>query len=342
SMVEGASATPRMQVAVRDTGIGIAPEQIKKLFRPFQQADHTIAEEFGGTGLGLSISRSLANRLGGDITVASAEGVGSCFTLEIEAPPPLAGESVSVEPASAADTRDDDGRALQGCRVLVVDDVPANREIARVVLARAGAEVATAEDGKQALRHAEAARFDLVLMDIQMPRMNGMEVTRRLRASGFQAPILALTAFSSRADRNECLEAGMDDFLPKPFEPSMLLESSARWIRVKGARGSSGSGSERFDADMLDVAIDWLRSVPARLASASEALSRGDAAEAAHIAHAIMGSGGTLGFPEITEPAPRLEQACMMGHCEAATEEIERLRALHGDLTARLDTYRAA
>ncbi|MEO1534573.1 MAG: response regulator [Planctomycetota bacterium] len=340
SMVEAAGATPRMRVAVRDTGIGIAPEQIGKLFVPFQQADHTVAEEFGGTGLGLSISRALANRLGGDITVASAEGVGSCFTLEIEAPSSTEDDHVATPCNHEAEPDRAHEGVLEGRRVLVIDDVSANRDIARIVLSRAGAEVTTAEDGEQALRFAEAASFDLVLMDIQMPRMNGMEATRRLRASGCRAPVLALTAFSSGADRDECLRAGMDDFLPKPFEPAMLLESAARWVRVKPAGVGDNLGVEPFDDEMREVADDWLSALPDRLSDAGDALRRGDMASAARVAHAIKGSGGTLGFPELTQPSMRLESACLSGDPEAAHAALADIRDVHDELEAKLNAGR--
>ena len=336
---------PSLYVSVRDSGIGMTPDQVGKLFKPFQQADKNIAEEFGGTGLGLSISKGLAVRLGGDITVTSTKGVGSEFTLRISAPPLLDGE---VVPNLFSDNNvmpEVESNPLEGMRILVVDDVAENRKVARLFLERAGAEVDTADDGVMAVDMCLGSNYDIVLMDIQMPNMSGIQATTKIRSKGFDKPILALTAFSSGADRDECLQAGMNDFLAKPFEPAILIQSTARWLRqsreslIGLADDLPFSDDENpfDDPDLLIVARDWVNSLPDRLLNQiSEALDRHDGESAAQLAHAIKGSGGTLGLPEFTDPASRLEKAAVDGDFVNARQHFNTVLALQRAAADRL------
>lgn len=341
----GEGASRRLRVAVRDTGIGMCQEQASKLFAPFQQADRTIAEDYGGTGLGLSISRGLARRLGGDISVASAPGVGSCFTLEIEAPPLLAGEGlpsakrdggVSGDGTAAAE------RPLSGMHVLVADDVLANRQVAQIFLRQAGAEVSLAVDGVEAVDACGREDFDLILMDIQMPKLSGIGATRMIREQGAVMPILALTAFSSGADRASCLGAGMNDFLSKPFEPAVLIQAAARWVRHArdgAALPTRGLDSEQeIDPELLPVAMAWLDALTEQLDAIERAIDASDSETVQLVGHAIKGSGGTLGFPAFTEPAVSLEKAGNAGDFAEVRRLLGRLRSiqsgLQGDLAA--------
>lgn len=232
------SATPgpraRLQFVVTDTGIGITPEQLGQLFQPFGQADASTTRRFGGTGLGLSISRRLAELLKGDITVESEPGRGSKFTVTILADVPedavwqridLSTSSVEVElpPVAPSNT------ILQGARILVVDDVEPNRRLIDFLLKKVGCIVETVTDGQEALDAIAAAEtgqhpFDIVLMDMQMPNLNGYEATRRLRAMGYRGSIIAMTAAALSEDREDCLAAGCDDYLTKPIDRTSLIE----------------------------------------------------------------------------------------------------------------------
>ena len=220
----------QLRFAVRDTGIGIAPEAIDRLFRPFHQADTTTTRRFGGTGLGLSICRRLAEMLGGRVTVESAEGRGSVFTLEIDAQG-VGGLSASPAPGASADGR---GAAatptLDGLRILLAEDGPDNQRLIRFLLERAGAAVVTVDTGAKAVAAvaAQPGQFDLILMDMQMPEMDGYTATGRLRAAGVPTPVLALTAHAMSGDEQKCRDAGCDGYLSKPVDRAALVALCAR------------------------------------------------------------------------------------------------------------------
>ena len=336
-----AGAPDLLRMVVSDTGIGISPGQLTALFKPFQQADHTIAAKFGGTGLGLAISRGLALHLGGDIQVASTPGKGSEFTLTIAAAPLLPGEQVP----RALPTHDEwMGSAggpgtppLRGRTILVADDVETNRKVCTIFLERAGASVVSVRDGREAVDAWSTRAYDLVLMDVQMPELNGIDATRTLRAAGCRAPILALTAFSSGGDREDCLGAGMDDFLAKPIEPALMIQAVVRWIqrREEGLATSDAAGPQ-VDPDVLEIALDWLADLPRTLDDAQDALDRGEPEAAARIGHAIKGSAGTLGMPEFTGPATALDRAGRGGDLETARANLAILRQLHSEVSRRV------
>jgi PAS domain S-box-containing protein len=228
---------------VTDTGIGMNEEQIGGLFQPFSQVDSSSTRKFGGTGLGLCISKHLAEALGGRIEVRSEPGRGSTFSITID-PGPLGGtymiqngqEALLDRPQSAA-AATPDKIALHG-RILVAEDVMANQRLISLLLRKAGAEVTAVENGQLAVETALAAReagepFDVILMDMQMPVMDGYEATRQLRKRGYTAPIVALTAHAMAKDCQKCLDAGCDGYLPKPFQHRALLEMMARHITAE-------------------------------------------------------------------------------------------------------------
>ena len=219
---------------VEDQGIGISSETITRLFSVFEQADNSTTRRFGGTGLGLAITRHLAELMGGEAGVRSQEGVGSTFWFTARLKRQVAQDAVfPARKLEAADSVETMLRQQYGaCRILVVDDDPMNREVAEVTLQAAGLIVDTAEDGCQALRMVEESDYALILMDVQMPTMDGLEATRRIRAlpGGRDIPIVAMTANAFIEDKGHCLEAGMDDFLVKPFDPELLFSILLRWM----------------------------------------------------------------------------------------------------------------
>ena len=216
---------------VIDTGIGIEPQVCKQLFRAFEQGDNSITRSYGGTGLGLAISRQLARLMDGDTGVHSVPGVGSTFwaSVEVGIDPD---QSPRAQPASAAAASPERFGQLRGRRVLVVEDNLFNQEVAHELLCEVGVEVVLAENGLQALDWLKRAPFDAVLMDMQMPEMDGISATRALRGMAQLAslPVIALTANASEQDLNRCLDAGMDGFLAKPFEPERLYAMLAQWL----------------------------------------------------------------------------------------------------------------
>ena len=233
-----AATGPMLQVDVLDTGIGIDAEQIGKLFQPFYQVDNSSRRPFGGTGLGLAISKRLATLLGGGLEVSSAPGQGSCFRLSLAAPLPSAEELARLEAAVAGSTMVSGGAAdpsLAGRRVLLVEDGPDNQRLIVHMLAKVGIEVELAVNGREAvtrLLHTETLdpaaglpgekAFDLVLMDMQMPVMDGFEATQVLRQHDYRGPIVALTASAMSTDKAKCLAAGCSGYVAKPFRSSEL------------------------------------------------------------------------------------------------------------------------
>jgi PAS domain S-box-containing protein len=226
-------AAGRLRFEVEDTGIGIPAASQARVFERFDQGDASTTRRFGGSGLGLSITRRLAELMGGEVGFSSTVGAGSTFWIEILAPP--AGE---VQPATAQPLHD----VLYGLRVLVVEDNATNRIIATKLLEQLGASVETAADGYLGLEAAAQGGFDLILMDVQMPGMDGLETTRRLRALGppvSQTPIVALTANVLSHQRQAYLEAGMDGVVGKPISPSALLAEIARLSGSEPAAGQA-------------------------------------------------------------------------------------------------------
>ena len=201
-------------VSVSDTGIGIAPEQMSRLFDPFVQADTSMTRRFGGSGLGLSISRRLSRLMGGDISVESVLGEGSTFTFWCLLPPCV--------PPSLARTEPQPERSMGQLRVLVAEDNLINQEVIKRLLLSMVADVILVKDGAEALREAQSQSPDLVLMDIHMPGIDGLQATRMLRSAGVDAPIVALTASALQADRDAAFLAGVDAFIAKPVSRAVL------------------------------------------------------------------------------------------------------------------------
>ena len=220
----------RLRVEVADEGIGISAEQRSRLFKPFSQVDASSTRKHGGTGLGLIISKRLAELMGGDAGVVSTPGVGSTFwfTARLERVQRPAAAPAGAASPSEASFRERFG----GLRVLVVDDEPINRDVAQIQLEMLGLLVDTAEDGAAGVARATTGTYAAILMDVNMPVLNGLEATRRLRADprGQRTPILAMTANAFAEDEARCREAGMDDFLAKPFLPERLMTLLARWL----------------------------------------------------------------------------------------------------------------
>jgi PAS domain S-box-containing protein len=254
---EGSSV--RLRFSVRDTGIGMDDAQQQRLFRPFEQADASTTRRFGGAGLGLAISRRLVELMQGTFAVSSRPGQGSTFSFELpfdmrEAPaaatdkaaadlPRSTATAVTAAPVPAApaahagaakDAADAARACLRGARLLLVEDNEINQEVALELLGGAGIEIVLATDGRQALDALHVGRFDGVLMDCQMPVMDGYEATRALRAEGRTLPVIAMTANTMSGDRQLALSAGMNDHIAKPLDIDEMFVTIARWVRPSG------------------------------------------------------------------------------------------------------------
>ncbi|GGE11785.1 hypothetical protein GCM10011390_33620 [Aureimonas endophytica] len=331
-------------IAVSDTGIGMSREQLDRLFNRFTQADSTISLQYGGTGLGLSIAQDLVRLMGGLICVESAPGRGSTFRFTVELP---AAEGLS------------DCRSLvplperRTGRILLVEDIAINREVATVLLERAGHSVATVEDGYEALAALERHEFDLVLMDIQMPGLDGRQTARLIRENAAlpkDLPILALTANVLPEEVASFAPAGIDDFIAKPIDRETLYAKIGQWL-ARGAACPAGGETEgrRFDRATFEELVELLG--PVRTATCLRTLLGGIAelqlafdtgADLAATAHKIVSMAGTLGFFELGRLCAVLEGEAKRGAdltetIQALAAAIARCLALAARLLPRLE-----
>jgi CheY-like chemotaxis protein/HPt (histidine-containing phosphotransfer) domain-containing protein len=319
-------------VEVNDTGIGMEPDKVEAMFDPFAQADASIHRRFGGTGLGLAISRRLARALGGELAGSSQPGVGTSMMFTF-----AAGPLEGVRMLDAARLGDPGGYAgvpartrwrIPAARVLVVDDGAENRELLSLVLAQQGLWVEEAENGQQALERLDGGNFDLVLMDMQMPVLDGYAATRELRRRGSQVPVVALTAHAMKGYEEEVLRAGCTAYLTKPVDLDALLQQVARLLGGVAEEAPAGAAApvfvDRHEESAMHAPIrsrfaDQPRLVPIvrkfagrlreQLACAREAADRGDLEEVARLAHWLAGAAGTVGYDAFTTPARELESA---------------------------------
>jgi len=340
---------PALKIDVADTGIGIRPEVMAELFQPFTQGDATTVRKFGGTGLGLAISRHLAELLGGELTAASVAGQGSTFTLVVPTGD-LRGVKMLDHPAEVLQDAPGDcwrpsSEDLRGVRVLLAEDGFDNQELIRLVLRKAGAEVEIAENGRIAVEKAEAGPFDVVLMDMNMPEMDGYEATRILRDRGFPAPILALTANAMAGDRQRCLDSGCNDYVAKPIDRLRLIHAIAEHAGRAASDApptpaptddlpSPGSrpvvSQYADDPDMAAILGSFVARLPDQVDVMRQTLGRGAYEDLQRAAHRLKGSGGSYGYASLTEASRTLENAAKARDREAALAAIERILELCG------------
>ncbi len=329
--LEADADAPRLRFDVIDTGIGITQEKIAAVFDPFVQADSSVNRRFGGTGLGLAISRRFAHALGGDIVATSAPGQGSTFSATV-ATGDL--EGVRMRDADALqDTTESIEEATHtrwafpaSTRILVVDDGDENRELIATVLREYGVTPDEAQNGQIAVDKARAANYDIILMDMQMPVMDGFTATRSLREAGCTTPIVALTANAMHGYEQEVIAAGCTAYLTKPVDIDALLSTVAGMVggRRERARAQAAEPTSTPTPTPTDAAIHsrladhprmqaivgrFIARLHETLPAFAKALAEGDFAELGRLAHWLKGAGGTVGFDLFTEPAGELELA---------------------------------
>lgn len=314
-----------LRFEVIDTGIGISPDKIASIFQPFRQADASTSRLYGGTGLGLPISRELAGLLGGRLEVQSVAGEGSTFALVL----PFSPEGAELEDTSitypGAAAQGDLDLDVVGMRALLAEDFRDSGRLIELHLNHRGITTVWVEDGQQAVDAvAKAAEdgspFDVVLMDMQMPVLDGYTATAQLRESGVTTPIIGLTAHAMVGDRERCLRAGCDAYLPKPVDFDALITRMAELCPAPpGGRAPPSESTDKADAAAKVAAIvagfakGFVAQLPSRLASVQEAWDAGDTAAVTPIVHRLAGSAGMYGFAACGDAARAVEQSIDMG-----------------------------
>ncbi len=350
---------PRFAIDVVDNGIGIAADKVEAIFDPFTQADSSTTRKFGGTGLGLAISRDFARLMGGDIVATSKLGKGSVFHASIDPGPLTEVNFLQPEEALAASeeatTSSHVAWQFNAGRVLVVDDGEENRELVTLVLEEAGLTVEGAENGQVGLDKGREGNYDVILMDIQMPVLDGYQATTALRQAGVDTPIFALTANAMKGFEEKCLAAGCTGYLTKPVDIDLLLDTLGKLLGGdrKEIKDSEVAATDNWDDDAGAVSdIDGATgpAIVSRLASGGpriqstiakfiirldDKLDEMDACwqqrdfdGLAALAHWLKGSGGTVGFDDFTEPSKNLETLAKAASEDGVAVTIQELREL--------------
>jgi len=317
----------RLVLEVADTGIGIEPHRLEELFEAFVQADASTMRQHGGSGLGLNIARTLARRLGGELSVRSVFGAGSRFTATL-ATGPIAKAGLESRPLhitsnQATETQPPEARTLvQDVRVvgdiLLVDDHADNRDLLCHLLRQIGARVFTAENGQQGFERAQGRDFDLILMDMQMPVLDGLNATRLLRMSGFDGSIVALTANTTLEDRQTALEAGCNDFLTKPIDQRSLRDTVVRYLSHSNRPRTPEPECQTIHEmpGYEELSQRFRRELPGSLAAMRAARAGGDLSTVATLAHQLKGVGSSFGLAETTRLAGIIETKARCGETE--------------------------
>jgi signal transduction histidine kinase/CheY-like chemotaxis protein/HPt (histidine-containing phosphotransfer) domain-containing protein len=357
--------TGRLRVDITDTGIGMSPEQLARLFQPFMQADDSMSRKYGGTGLGLVISKRLAVLMGGDVGVTSCLGRGSTFSMWVDTG---AVDNVEwatgltesmLQPVTGGEVTEE--IQLSG-RILLAEDGYDNQQLISLHLTNAGAEVVIAENGRIAVEKIRSEKFDVVLMDMQMPELDGYGATSELRRRGFDLPIIALTAHAMTGDRTRCLAAGCTDYLTKPVDTELLLRTVLSYLPKKPAGQAAATAtaapstpapastgnesrvvsqaptprSEKAAEAMRRAVTGFVERLPERVATMTRLADTGELDELKRTLHQLKGAGAGFGFPAITQLAAKAEQTV------ATNQALDQIRTEVDALVAlirRVDGY---
>jgi signal transduction histidine kinase/DNA-binding response OmpR family regulator len=338
-----------LEFAVIDTGVGIAADKLHSIFAPFTQADVSVTRRFGGTGLGLSICRHIATALGGEISVESQPGQGSTFRVTIATGNMQGVPLLDHPPAEAVQagvpTADSPTR-LAGLQILVVDDAEPNRRLLKLLLTRAGATVETADNGLAALEKIRQRQFDVVLMDMQMPLLDGYSATRELRAEGNTTTIIALTAHALHGEDAKCRAAGCDGYLTKPVDRSLLIATLAQLQRsgpddeCDQAPSDDPSVSESFiseldqsDPEVREIVSDFASRLPDDLAQIQAAIQQGDWEVLERLVHSLKGTAAMTGFVRLSDVAAEFEEVVRLRASGSIPGAFEHLAAIGDQVT---------
>jgi signal transduction histidine kinase/DNA-binding response OmpR family regulator len=360
-----------LQIDIIDSGIGMSETALKNVFDPFVQADVTVSRRFGGTGLGLSISRKFARALGGDITVTSTENKGSVFSVLMQTGTSLPGNLISPQTIKAlcdqyVEAKVSNWNFTGGGRILVVDDGRENRELVKIILEEAGLSVDEAENGAIGVEKATSTQYDLILMDVQMPVMDGFTAAKTMRKSGLTQPIIALTANAMQGFEQQCLDNGYSDYATKPVDIDKLIQIVRKYLQADATsaetsivpltaesfspqpRESSTKPApaiiSRFaDHPKLKVVVQqFVDKLAGEVQALNRAHEKNDFLKLATLAHWLKGAAGTVGFDEFTKPATELEIVAKANNREKVSTLLEQINSLQQRTLAPVDTPTAS
>ena len=332
------------KVTIKDSGIGISEEDQKSLFQSFHQLDNSSSKNFGGTGLGLAISRELVKSMQGEIGVVSTPGLGSTFWFT------FMGQEVSEDEVKAVQPDKPFTKEFTGKqpKILLVDDNDVNRKVASSIMLKSGCQVDEAYDGFHAIEKVEQEDYDLIFMDIQMPKMDGITATNEVRKLeyGGNTPIIAMTAYSMEEDRERFLNAGLDDYLAKPIKAEMLIDKIKKWVDFKPIAVSIDAivektedlainqntlnqlakfgGQELIEATLLEFeeeAKELVENTENFLKKKEYEKMRGEL-------HTLKGNAGTLGVEKLSKQAADIEKRLKENKFEGLESKVKNLKAL--------------
>jgi len=325
--IEFVEGSPFLTVRVEDTGSGISHENLNRIFEPFTQLDVGISHPRSGMGLGLALTKFIVQRLGGTLNVQSQPGVGSVFTLRVPVGPISADEWISPENAAQWMTIEKRGNARQtvGLRgsVLLAEDSDDVRCLVRDALRRAGADVTAVADGKQAMEAAKTVQFDLILLDIRMPEMDGLEAASSIRSLGFTGPMIALTASTTRTEQGRIIAGGFDDLWPKPISLEEVVNKAADYLETSSFDERRRKGST--PGLLAGVQSEYARKLPDISRRLCQAVESGDNKETREILHQLVGTSGIVGFPDVSRQAAVAYDRFKAGKLSPASSVLNEL-----------------
>jgi len=324
-----------LRLEVIDTGIGMTEMELRRVFNAFTQGDSTITRKYGGTGLGLTLSKKLTELLGGSLRVDSEPGHGSRFICMIKTGQ-IPGDDL-LQKACFIDTEEpvklESNLKLSG-NILLAEDLADNQRLFTLLLTNMGLSVTTVEDGKAAIELArDSTDIDLILMDMHMPRMGGLEAASYLRNNGFNKPIVALTANAMREHKEQCMNAGFTDFLSKPVKRQQLFDLLSKYLEF--SKESAGtqllpiySSLLRDEPDFIDIVQSFVAKLPERAATIEQQLAENDWPSLKASVHDIKGSAGGVGYQVLTDTAARLEFQLINENYETVTILVKEMLQL--------------
>lgn len=316
----------RLKLRVRDSGIGMSDDQLKMLFKPFTQADSSIARKYGGTGLGLHLVRQLVTKMDGEVQVRSKLHEGAVFEVEIKAPMVEQAGWVHSGPVTLNVAREKEVDILLSGHILLAEDGPDNRLLIVSLLHRLGLTVEVVEDGAQAVQAALTGDFDLVLMDIQMPVMDGVQAAKVLQGAGYGRPLVALTANVMQEDMEAYREVGFACSISKPIDVEVLARRLSEFL-AQDINTTALGGLEDLPG-YADIRHAFIDSLPARLQQLDDQLRQNSLDAAAELSHALRGTGASFGYPGLSQLAAAIEHAARAGNTNAARSAFAQLSVL--------------